>query len=261
MLEHDVPRPEQTLADLRQSLHSSSQRLTMSGEQARLEQRMEDYLDHIYAPMVEAVSYGRRQEIRREMRAHLDQLVAAHEELGSDRDEAVTAAIRQFGPPSLVARKWLAQLPAEASELAYYERPFRPIRGAFREAAWKLAVGIGMWAGGAVMLENFLRGDLGVTAYLSLGIAIPATIGYVTGCRQRADQSALAMLLAQAVTVPLWPFFFMFLTQQFHNVRPDFTSGIIGGVVSFLIVSPFGCAGAWVGSRVKRLRRKRVAAG
>jgi len=74
---------------------------------------VEDYLDHIVAPMVGVVSFETRQELRRDMRAHLAQLIAAHEELGSDHAEATLAALRQFGPPSVVSRKWLEELPQD----------------------------------------------------------------------------------------------------------------------------------------------------
>ncbi len=45
-------------------------------------------------------------EIRQEMRAHLDSLIAAHEELGLDRADATIAAIGQFGDSRQIARRY-----------------------------------------------------------------------------------------------------------------------------------------------------------
>jgi hypothetical protein len=46
-------------------------------------------------------------ELRQELRQHLEALVAAHMELGSSPEEAVAAALRQFGDPVLIGR-WLS---------------------------------------------------------------------------------------------------------------------------------------------------------
>src|SRR6266581_7943431 len=68
--------------------------------------RIDDYLDHVCAPLVGLVPYARRQELRAELRGHLEALVATHEELGSERTAAVVMALRQFGPPRCLSRQW-----------------------------------------------------------------------------------------------------------------------------------------------------------
>src|SRR5262249_21729865 len=76
--------------------------------------RIEDYLDRVCAPLVEIVSYETRQELRAELRAHLESLVASYLELGSDPGRAVTVALRQVGNARLVADRY-AELSAGVS--------------------------------------------------------------------------------------------------------------------------------------------------
>src|SRR5439155_12286412 len=77
-----------------------------SGEARPTDPRLEDYLDHVCAALVGLVPYARRQELRAELRGHLEALVATHEELGSERTAAVVMALRQFGPPRHLSRQW-----------------------------------------------------------------------------------------------------------------------------------------------------------
>ncbi len=67
--------------------------------------RLEDYLDHVMAPLVKAVPYARRQEMRAEMAEHLDALVAACAELSGEHDP-VAEALERFGDPGAVSRSW-----------------------------------------------------------------------------------------------------------------------------------------------------------
>lgn len=59
------------------------------------ERRIEDYLDRVCLPMVTTLRYETRRQVRAQLRAEIDALVAAHEELGSSRDEAVELALAQ----------------------------------------------------------------------------------------------------------------------------------------------------------------------
>src|SRR5215212_7119533 len=68
--------------------------------------RLEDYLDHVCAPLVGRVGYAERMGLRAELRAHLDAMVAASREVGEDED-AVLSALARFGPPHRLARAWL----------------------------------------------------------------------------------------------------------------------------------------------------------
>jgi hypothetical protein len=57
-------------------------------------------------PLVGVAPYARRQELRAELRAHLLSMVAAYEELGSPPEEAIGQALRQFGDPRRLGRRW-----------------------------------------------------------------------------------------------------------------------------------------------------------
>src|SRR3712207_2488794 len=65
--------------------------------------RIDDYLDHLYAPLVGRVPYEVRQQFRSELQTHLEALVAAREEVGASHEQAVREALTQFGDPRLVA--------------------------------------------------------------------------------------------------------------------------------------------------------------
>jgi hypothetical protein len=71
--------------------------------------RLDDYLDRVVAPLVDDVPLARRRELRAELGAHLDALVDAHLELGSTPEEALAAAIKQFGSPRQVGKYWLRE--------------------------------------------------------------------------------------------------------------------------------------------------------
>jgi hypothetical protein len=70
------------------------------------------YLDRLCALLPKDVSPMRRREIREELAAHLEALIEAHVELGSDREEAVRMALRQFGDPKRLAREWRKASPS-----------------------------------------------------------------------------------------------------------------------------------------------------
>ena len=77
---------------------------------------IDDYLDHLCAPLVGKMTYDRRVAVREEVRTHLLVLAAAHEELGGSSAEALQAAMEQFGD----ARKLGRSLARE------YAVPFTP---------------------------------------------------------------------------------------------------------------------------------------
>ena len=60
---------------------------------------VEDFLDHVTAPLVGVMPYPARQELRIEMREHLAALIAEGEADGLDPTQAVAAAFREFGEP------------------------------------------------------------------------------------------------------------------------------------------------------------------
>jgi hypothetical protein len=75
----------------------------------RADVRIEDYLDHVCAPLVERMPYEARTALRAELRAHLESLADAYRELGSPADAAIHEALAQFGHPRDVAREWVRE--------------------------------------------------------------------------------------------------------------------------------------------------------
>jgi len=66
--------------------------------------RIEDYLDHLCAPLVGSLPYARRQEIRREAEAHLYASIEEHREMGLSAERATEAALQAYGAPYRLAQ-------------------------------------------------------------------------------------------------------------------------------------------------------------
>jgi hypothetical protein len=72
---------------------------TLPDTGANLTQRLDDYLDHLCAPLVGTVPHAARNDFRTESRAHLEALAAEYRELGMTPHEALETAFREFGEP------------------------------------------------------------------------------------------------------------------------------------------------------------------
>jgi hypothetical protein len=264
MIEHEIQNAAESEVQSARSLREFANAIEprdASQTEPQLNEHIEDYLDQIYAPMVGRLPYARRQELRNEMRAHVAQLVAAHAELGSEREEAVSAALRQFGEPSLVAGRWLQQLPAErgftARNLIDSTRT-----GAFGVAAKRLAIGVALWVAFGVIFDRNISGTVPVSLYISLGASLPFTIGYTMGRRYAASGPEFAMLAAQTAVIPFWPVFMMWLMNLINHMQPDIRTAAAMGAISLLSAAPLGCLGAWLGKwQTHRESRKRAIAG
>jgi len=66
--------------------------------------RVEDYLDHLCAPLVGSLPYARRQEIRREAEAHLYTSIEEYRESGLSEERATEAALQAYGTPYRLAQ-------------------------------------------------------------------------------------------------------------------------------------------------------------
>lgn len=109
--------------------------------------RIEDYLDHVCAPLVAQVPFATRREWRGEMQTHLESLTWAHIELGDASDVAVEHALTQFGTSQTVSRQW-----EQEWEQTGQSNAFAPSLQVARQ-----------WYGGALGLTAvllFLTGDL-----------------------------------------------------------------------------------------------------
>ena len=79
---------------------------SLPAQVAGTDPRIEEYLDRVCARLVDDVPRERRLELRTELQAHLEALVRAREELGASSEEAVSAALAQFGDAAAVGREW-----------------------------------------------------------------------------------------------------------------------------------------------------------
>lgn len=68
--------------------------------------RVEAYLDAVLTSLPRRLSAFQISELRRELRTHLWERVAAYEELGQTEDEAVTEALQQFGGGKDFVTQW-----------------------------------------------------------------------------------------------------------------------------------------------------------
>ena len=68
--------------------------------------RVEAYLDTVLASLPRRLSAFERKELRRELRTHLWERVAAYEELGQTENDAVTEALQQFGGGKDFVKQW-----------------------------------------------------------------------------------------------------------------------------------------------------------
>lgn len=68
--------------------------------------RVEAYLDAMLTSLPRRLSAFQISELRRELRTHLWERVAAYEELGQTEDDAVTEALQQFGGGKDFVKQW-----------------------------------------------------------------------------------------------------------------------------------------------------------
>jgi hypothetical protein len=71
------------------------------------QERLEDYLDHVCAPLVGIVPYPARQSFRMEVEDHLGELIGEFQDEGLDLGAATQAALREHGEPWLIGQEFL----------------------------------------------------------------------------------------------------------------------------------------------------------
>lgn len=78
-------------------------------EQTRSDERVEDFLDHLCAPLIGIVPYGDRSAFRREARGHLQDLISEYRFQGQEWEAATEAALQEFGDPRQIGRSFLEE--------------------------------------------------------------------------------------------------------------------------------------------------------
>jgi hypothetical protein len=236
--------PTESAAESRSALPPTPNR---SAEENARDPRVEDYLDHVSAPLIGTVPYARRVELRTELREHLEAFVATHEELGSSRDVAVLMALRQFGPPREVGRMWAREWKQGAAT-------------ARLQPAWR-AMGIGLGSFGLASLmavampfmvnPSPTMGPLSGIAWPILLVGIfPLAAGLMTGLLAPARHAlgsffALALLVLTSAALGLsgW--------GDSSDPRSLSDAGLGMALVQALGWMPIGCGAAALGGALR----------
>src|SRR5271165_7565163 len=78
-------------------------------ETAECEDRIEDYLDYLCAPLLGVVPYAERSSLREEARQHLQDMMMEFEAQGAAPQEAVTCALRAHGNPWRIGQSFVKE--------------------------------------------------------------------------------------------------------------------------------------------------------
>ncbi len=141
------------------------------------DERIEDYLDHLCAPLIGIVPYCERMAFRQEAHAHIDALIRDYLYAGKAPEEATESALREFGEPWKVGQSFLQEWSQGTPQM----RPARLIR----KATWTAFA----WFGVASMLTLLLleqvvlppRQDALLPGVLLLAFLAPFVVGSVVG--------------------------------------------------------------------------------
>lgn len=207
------------------------------GEEAVTAQ-VEDYLDHVLAPLVGRVPYDRRKQLRAELTDHLEALVEARTELGESREEATAAALRQFGDPTKIAGEWLGEWRPKS---AFPPRSARLAAACFLPAsalAWFIATVTG-------------PGQSPPSVFFVLTV-IPIFTGFVAGMLARSRPGAGTMfgVLGLALITGLLGMIEVFVFRRIeHQVTMPLA---ILAAVEACIWAPIGAIAATAGGAVRR---------
>jgi hypothetical protein len=202
------------------------------------------YLDQVCARLDSAVSAERRRELRTELAAHLEALIEAYAELGSPREEAISAAFQQFGPPARLGRQW--------------SRAWRGSAGPVPSKA-ELTAALVVFAGLTAFFDAVLFSVLVDVFEFSLvqaalaGPIIPLIGGILWGRRfreRRSSYAPLALLVFQSMLIsfllPPSPAYAGHPLAVFHQA--------IAQVLMWIIVA---CGGAGATACIEMIREQR----
>lgn len=177
--------------------------------------RVEAYLDQVLAPLTRRLFAFHQQELRRELRTHLWERIAAYRELGQSENDAVTEALRQFGGAEDFLRQWRREWRKTPSTLTLREvysagkRALIPsLKGVLGVILSYLAVQEGIWHSVNTPINALLlrRSDaifwpMTAAAFLLLPLWIGARHGRRT--QEHAGLGMLAALTAEIVVTSL----------------------------------------------------------
>jgi hypothetical protein len=226
------------------AVHPPSPSLSLPVEAPGREPLLEDYLDHLFAPLVGIVPFSHRQELRRETTAHLDALTDSYRNLGCGPKEATAEAIMQFGDPGMIAREWLTEWEISSGEDASR-------RGLVVALGLFSLVCIPAWL---MFLEPFLDGGemrfnyVSVIAVILVSGFLAAVPGFLTGL---ISPRKVARNISMAVLILL-----LFLAVSFAAQLPPsegFKWSSLASLSPFLFWFPAGSLAGRLGALMRRL--------
>ncbi len=177
--------------------------------------RLEQYLDQLEQPLA-ALSAEARGEWREEARQHLLCLIAAHEELGSSPEEAMAAALRQFGDPDRIGQSLRTATRRRADAQSAAEA-FRALAAMF----WN----VGMF--GALMRLPGAFDHLAAIG-MALGVVYWGAGAALGRWMKHLSPRAAALISFWAGTYTAVPY--LFLLGLFYSGLPSFSAAHVGAV-------------------------------
>jgi hypothetical protein len=163
-------------------------------------ERVEDYLEHVSAPLVGIVPYAERQGLRREVEDHLWQLIGEFQTTGLAVEASTDEALREHGEPWSIGRRFLD----EWCQRAPHRRvACRVSADTLRGFAW---FGIAtvptllMMEAHALLLNDTQRSQLAPFLTL-LAVLAPFIAGGLTGLTVRIRAATAVARALQALTI------------------------------------------------------------
>ena len=177
--------------------------------------RVEAYLDQIIAPLTGGLSAFHQDELRRELRTHLQERIAECREHGSSEEVATTEALQQFGGAEGFLEQWKkkwAPLSGPLTLRIIYEAgksALRPsLQGIVGVYLLYIVVQECIWhfpKSPAVALINRHSEAFGLSLAAFAFLLVPLTVGarYGRQTSERAGVGIMAALLAEIAIVSL----------------------------------------------------------
>ena len=256
-----VPGPSQPANQTAEALHPE------------VEATLDAYLDAVCALAPKDVPATAMQDMRREMRDHLQAAIAANAELGATPDAAVATALQQFGKPGYVAQQWRSE----------WEKTLAATTSGRLESSLKVALKV--WGGSDIVttLLCLLLPILTLSAsvsplrsalILTIFFAPPLISGALIGVRSRR-YPVLFALIGRILMLPLimlgfigvnaWSQCYSYLVTG----KPLFPASAasmdlsVQGVMSFIplwiVLSLFSSGTTAIGRRLQARARRKIA--
>ncbi len=217
------------------------------------EAQIEDYLDHVCAPLIGVISYEERQRIREAKRRELEATIQAHLELGSTREQAVALTLSAQTLPASNAKHQIV-LPVQKQEISVAVTAWHKTQQtAFALATGNALIGLPIVLTVAHRIQpHYYTWDLRLLAMVGL----PAAAGFMLGYNSYF-KAAKGWIRASLLTTPLIALSYMAYVWAFwsHSFRYEFWLLLGFSVVHSAVSALSGSVGTWFG----RLFRKRIA--